>query len=65
MPLTPISKLELLEILFYSTFRGFKSMGFGMERPPWNPGWAALELYELEQVTQFFRLIFSLVKHLK
>lgn len=54
-----------MEILFYSTFRGFKSMGFGMERPPWNPGWAALELYELEQVTQFFRLIFSLVKHLK
>ena len=22
-----------MEILFYSTFRGFKSMGFGMERP--------------------------------
>ena len=44
---------------------GLKAWVLKWRDPPWNPGWAALEPYEFEQVTQFFRLIFSLVKHLK
>lgn len=65
MPLTTISKLELLEILPFWQLSWVKTWVLEWRDPPWNLGFVALELYELEQVTQFFRLIFSLVKHLK